>query len=215
MGVEPDGRERLVFIAGDVPVPPFPEWSQTDAVLASTARLMRRFHDATVGFVAPAGTTWSNEMQDPHAGGEDDTVICHNDVCPENVVYRAGEAVALLDFDFAAPGRRVYDVACMARMCVPVEADEDSGAHRATRARSLHAPARGRGRVRPGCGDTPALLDVLAEQFEHGGAFVRRRVAAGEPAFIEMWNMMGGQERFDRRRDWFAANRSRFLDALT
>ena len=62
--------------------------------------------------------------------------------------------------------------------------------------------------------DAPELLDVLAEQFEHGGAFVRRRIAAGEPAFIEMWNMMGGQERFDRRRDWFAANRSRFVDAM-
>ena len=29
--------------------------------------------------------------------------MCHNDVCPENVVFRDGIAVALLDFEFAAP----------------------------------------------------------------------------------------------------------------
>jgi len=74
----PDGEERLVFIPGDVPFPPFPRWSQTDDVLASTVKLLRRFHDATVGFVAPEGATWSKEMADPR-GGE---VISHHAVCP-------------------------------------------------------------------------------------------------------------------------------------
>ena len=49
-------------------------------------------------------------MADPEGG----PVVCHNDVCLENVVFRNGEAVALLDFDFAAPGRPVYDLACFA-----------------------------------------------------------------------------------------------------
>ena len=30
-------------------------------------------------------------------------MVCHNDVCLENVVFRGGAAVALLDFEFAAP----------------------------------------------------------------------------------------------------------------
>ena len=123
----PDGEERLVFIPGDVPFPPFPRWSQTDDVLASTVKLLRRFHDATVGFVAPEGATWSKEMADP-GGGE---VICHNDVCPENVVFRDGEAVALLDFDFAAPGDRLFDLARLVLMTVPIDAPEDSGPPRA------------------------------------------------------------------------------------
>ena len=58
-------------------------------------------------------------MADP-VGGE---VMCHNDVCLENVVFDNGEAVALLDFDFAAPGRREFDVAAFARMCVPIDDD--------------------------------------------------------------------------------------------
>ena len=50
------------------------------------------------------------------AGG---SVVCHNDVCIENVVFRDGGAAALLDFDFAAPGRRVWDVAQTARYWCP------------------------------------------------------------------------------------------------
>lgn len=212
VGSEPDGRERLRFIPGDVPIVPFPTWSQADAVLASTAALLRRFHDATVGFPAPPGATWSMEMADPDPG--DSPVICHNDVCPENVVHRDGRAVALLDLDFAAPGRRVHDLASLARMCVPIDTDDDAA--RTGRAGldpvpRLRVVADGYG-LAEGAG--AELVDVLAGQIERGGEFVRRRIAAGETAFAEMWEAMGGQERHDRRRRWFAAERGRFLDAL-
>ncbi|HEY8060973.1 MAG TPA: hypothetical protein VID94_19555, partial [Acidimicrobiales bacterium] len=30
VGIDADGRERMVFIEGAVPVPPFPLWAQTD-----------------------------------------------------------------------------------------------------------------------------------------------------------------------------------------
>ena len=42
VGIDEDGRERLVFIDGDVPVPPYPEWTQSDAALASIAMLFAR-----------------------------------------------------------------------------------------------------------------------------------------------------------------------------
>lgn len=212
LAVEPDGRERLVFIPGDVPVVPFPAWSQTDAVLASIAALLRRYHNATLGFTAPAGATWSGEMADPSPGS--DAVLCHNDVCPENVVFRAGEAMALLDFEFAAPGRRVWDVASMASMCVPIDTDEDAartgraGLDPFTRLRVV-ADAYGLAAAQ-----RMELLEVLDERVERGGEFVRRRVAAGEAAFIEMWNAMGGQARYDRRRSWFRSNRSHFAASL-
>ncbi len=128
---DPGGEEQLTYIPGVVPFPPFPTWSQADAILGSTVALLRRFHDATIGFVAPADATWSSEMADPDppAGGttgDGGAVICHNDVCPENVVFRDGVAVALLDFDFAAPGRRVYDLARLALMTVPLDTPEDA-----------------------------------------------------------------------------------------
>ena len=124
-GIDDDGRERLRFMEGDVPVPPYPAWAQEDAALASVAALMRRFHEAARSF-EPGGSTWSVEMADP-AGGQ---ILCHNDVCLENVVFQGGLAVGLLDFDFAAPGRPAYDLAQMARMCVPVDDDVSAAAPR-------------------------------------------------------------------------------------
>jgi aminoglycoside phosphotransferase (APT) family kinase protein len=37
--------------------------------------------------------------------------VCHNDPSPCNHVFRGGVPVALIDFDHAAPGRRLRDVA--------------------------------------------------------------------------------------------------------
>ena len=58
------------------------------------------------------------------------------------------------------------------------------------------------------------VLDCLSDAIARGGEFVRRRVEAGEVAFIEMWNNMGGQERFDRRRQWWSDNHQSLADAL-
>ena len=99
-----------------LPFRPYPAWAQNDGALASLAVLMRPFHDvsAQVGLV---DLDWSAEMADPNGG----VVVCHNDICLENVVFRDRQAVGLLDFDFAAPGDPVRDLAAMARMCVPVD----------------------------------------------------------------------------------------------
>jgi hypothetical protein len=100
-GMTGDGRERLGFIPGDVAVPPYPAWAQAAEALASIARLMRRLHDAAARAGVPGGR-WNPELADP-AGGP---IVCHSDVCLENVVFRDGDAIGLIDFDFAAPGLR-------------------------------------------------------------------------------------------------------------
>ena len=123
IGIQTDGQERLDFIEGDVPIPPYPEWAQGDDALASIASLMLRFHEASASVTAHL-STWSDELADPSGG----PIVCHNDMCMENVVFRDGVAVGLLDFDFAAPGRPIYDLAQFARMCVPI--DDDMSAER-------------------------------------------------------------------------------------
>ena len=212
VGVDPDGRERLVFIPGDVPIPPYPDWAQADSTLASVAQLIRRYHDAVVGFRPPPDATWSTEMSDPTAGAAG-SVVCHNDVCLENVVFRDGVAIGLLDFDFASPGSPLHDLAQFARMCIPLD-DADAAARLgwepvavATRLR-LVADAYG---LPPG---RSAFLAMIAEGIRRGGQFVLRRVEAGDPNFIEMWNRLGGMARFDRRRAWFAEHHDRFAAAL-
>lgn len=209
VSIDEDGRERLRFVAGDVAIPPYPEWVQTDEALASVAVLLRGFHDATVDF-DPAGGTWSDELADV-VGGD---VVCHNDVCIENVVFRDGRAVVLLDFDFAAPGRRAFDVAAFARMCAPVDDPVSTamlGWHPNDPAARVRVICDAYGFDGDGRGE---VLDCLSISIARGGEFVRRRVEAGEPAFIQMWERSGGQERFDRRRRWWSRVRPEFERAM-
>lgn len=208
--IQDDGRERLVFIEGDVPIPPYPDWGQLDSALVSIAALMHDFHRASVK-VAPHLLTWSDELADPSGG----PVVCHNDVCLENVVFRDGEAVGLLDFDFAAPGRPVYDLAQFARMCVPIDDDlsaERLGWNVPDRPGRLRLVADTYGLNKGGRGE---LLGQLDRSMKHGGAFVQRRAAAGDPNFLHMLKEMGGMERYERRRVWWESHRVEFTSALS
>ncbi len=209
VGIDEDGRERLAFIDGVVPVPPYPVWSQSDPTLASIARLLRGLHDAARNF-DPEGLTWDDRLADP-AGG---TFVCHNDVCPENVVFRDGVAVALLDFEFAGPGRPVYDLAQLARLCVPIEDEFDQirlGWQPADRPARLRLVADTYGLDRDGRAE---LLPAINDAIDRLEAAVRRSVEAGDPNAVEMWNRTGGGERYDRRRRWWTDHNNQFATAL-
>jgi aminoglycoside phosphotransferase (APT) family kinase protein len=209
IAIEADGRERLTFLEGEVAVPPYPDWVQSDEALISLAVLTRQFHDASRSF-DPAGSPWSQEMADP-AGG---VMVCHNDICLENVVFRDGDAVGFLDFDFAAPGDPVRDLATMIRMCVPADDGQSAAnvgwepADRAVRSR-LVADAYGLSAEQ-----RMHLLAYLDDSIVRGGEWVRRKVEAGDPNFMRMWTDIGGMERFDRRRRWWRENQGSFGKAL-
>ena len=207
--IQADGRERLHFIAGDVAIPPFPAWAQADDALASVTTLLRAFHGASA-LVDVGTSTWSDEMSDPQGG----PIICHNDVCLENVVFRDGTAVGLLDFDFAAPGRPIYDLAQFARMCVPI--NDAASAQRlgwleADRPRRLRLVADTYGLDLRGRHE---LLELVDDSIERAGGFVQRRVEAGDENFIRMLAEMGGMERYERQRRWWRARRGTFAAAL-
>ena len=209
VGIDEDGRERLVFIDGDVPVAPYPDWSQSDTALASVAGLLRGLHDAARGF-DPHHLTWDDNLADP-AGG---TLVCHNDVEPSNVVFRDGIAVALLDFEFAAPGRPVYDLAQLARLCVPIDDDLDRtrlGWRPADRRARLRIVADAYGLDRDGRVELLTAIDDAIDRIE---AAVRRSVDAGDPNSIAMWNRTGGRERHQRRRRWWTDHHDQFAAAL-
>jgi hypothetical protein len=207
--IDEGGRERLRFIAGNVAVPPFPAWAQNDDALASVSALIRRLHDASRRLDL-SGCTWSEEMADPEGG----PVLCHNDVCLENVVFRDGSAVGLLDFDFVAPGRAVWDLARFAVMCVPLDDDGDAarlGWVSADRPARLRVAVDAYGLKLQ---DRDELLPVLDRLVARSGEWVLSKVEAGDPNFTKMWNEFGGMERHDRRRQWWAAHRHRVAAAL-
>jgi hypothetical protein len=209
IGIDEDGRERLEFVEGEVPVAPYPDWTQSDAALASVARLLRGLHDAARSFDA-ADLTWNDALADP-AGG---TLVVHNDVEPSNVVFRDGIAVALLDFEFSAPGRPIYDLAHLARLWVPIDDDLDQarlGWRPADRPARLRLVADAYGLDQDGRAE---LLSAIGDAIDRLDAAVRRSVDAGAPNAIAMWNRTGGRERYDRRRRWWMDHHVEFAAAL-
>lgn len=209
LGIDGD-VEVVEYLAGDVALAPFPAWVNSEGALESVARLLRRFHDATRLWEMPAGAMWSSALADP-AGG---SVVCHNDVCIENVVFRDGGAAALLDFDFAAPGRRVWDVAQTARYWVPVTDPE--------------LPAAASRGVRDVIGRLRCFVDaygldederrefveVLLDAEDVARRFVEERAAAGIAGFVEMWNP-AAMQRFCHKLAWIESHAGEITDALT
>ncbi|MEU2565588.1 phosphotransferase [Streptomyces althioticus] len=205
-----DGREHLTYMPGDVALPPFPAWSMTAGALTSVGRLLRRLHEASAAVGVDPRTDWPSDLSDQEGG----TMLCHNDVCPENVVFRDGRAVALIDFDQAAPGRPLWDVAMTARYWVPM-LDPRSAA--VLYPPGLDAPARlrvladGYGLSAEDRAELPAVVEQVTEVCR---AFVARRVAEGDPVHVRALAERGGWERWDRVRTWLADLRETFRTAL-
>lgn len=210
VGLTPDGREQLTFIPGEVALPPFPDWAMTTTALASVGSLLRRLHETSAAVEVDTHAAWPRDLADPEGG----TMVCHNDVCPENVVFRDGRAAALIDFDLAAPGRPVWDVAMAARYWAPMLDPVSAAA------------------VYPGGSDAPARLRILADSYglspkertelpgvveqatEVCRAFVARRVADGDPVYLRALADRGGWQRWDRMQAWLTAHRETFTAAL-
>src|SRR3954454_1440437 len=94
LGQDERGRDVLSYVDGDVPVAPHPSWALTDDALASVAALLGRYHRAVRSF-DPTPYEWPTTVPSPYQGG----VVTHNDPNLDNVVFRDGTAVALIDFD--------------------------------------------------------------------------------------------------------------------
>lgn len=210
VGLTADGREQLTFIPGDVALPPFPEWVMTTAALQSVGSLLRRLHEASAAVAVDAGAEWPRDLADP-AGG---TMLCHNDVCPDNVVFRDGCAAALIDFDMAAPGRPLWDVAMTARYWVPML---DPASAAALYPAGLDPPARLRilaesyGLSTQDRAELPGLIEQATEACR---TFVAHRVADGDPVYLKALAERGGWERWNRMQTWLTDHRETFTTAL-
>jgi len=95
LGWDDHGRDMLSYLPGRVP----PKWQRfADEQITAAARLARQMHEASRALAARIGFE----------------VICHHDLGPNNTVFRAGTPVAFIDFDGAAAGDALEDVAYMA-----------------------------------------------------------------------------------------------------
>lgn len=165
LGVDDRGRDVTGLVPGDVPAYPLPGWVWRDHVLADAAALLRRVHDASTSFDR-AGAVWRLPAREPAE------VICHSDTSPDNMVFRDGRLVALIDWDTAAPGPRAWDLAYLAYRLVPLgPAGADPGpVPLAERRRRLDLLCRAYGGVAP-----RAVLDVVPVRLRALARFTRDR----------------------------------------
>jgi aminoglycoside phosphotransferase (APT) family kinase protein len=103
---------------GEVALPPFPAWVAGEAALTSVAELQRQLHDASRSYHHRADAVWYRPNLPPPAEVD---IVCHNDLCVENVVFHNGRATAFIDFDFAAPADPLLDIAIACRHWVPLK----------------------------------------------------------------------------------------------
>jgi hypothetical protein len=183
LGVDEDGREILTFAEGMVPyAPDVPSEIWTDDALAGAARLVRSYHDAVASFVPPPGASWRFCPGAPSDG----EIVCHNDLAPWNAVYRGGVPRVFIDWDFASPAPRLWDVAYAVWRFVPLYYDglpgSDGGADVTQYARRLRLWCD-----EYGLEDRSTLLDVVQRRQRVMYDTVRVWGEAGVAGFAEMW----------------------------
>jgi Ser/Thr protein kinase RdoA (MazF antagonist) len=213
LGVDDRGRDVLEFVAGDVPGASPEAWACTDDVVAGVARLVRALHDASEGWVPPPELPWfGRDRVGPDLPAElaalpgPPELVAHCDVTPQNVVFRAGAPVALIDFDLARPTRRAADLLTTAMWWVPLQHPAD----RAPAQRDVDVP----GRLRlfldayglPGP-QRAELLELADPMWRRGWLSMRHNALTLGGGWARMWDE-GVGDVIERRRAWFAGERA-------
>ena len=195
LGVDDTGREILSYLEGhvawEIAAQPDDIWGH--ASLAQGAALLRELHDLTEGT--------------PLADGAE--AVCHNDLSPRNSVYRdCGDGlrpVAFIDWDLAAPGRRLDD---LAQMCwqytglgqAPISAIEAGGLLRV---------------ICDGYGlrDRTGVVETVLWWQDRCWRDLRERADAGDPGGVELRDR-GVIDAVHAAHAWVAERRGVLEDAL-
>jgi len=115
-GLDEKGRQVLEFIPGtkvhesgrNIPID-----------LRRVGSLVRAFHGVSASYKPDNSDIW-----DPPSKADGEEVICHNDLAPWNLIVGA-ERWVFIDWDNAAPGTRLWDLAWTAISFPPVKLDQD------------------------------------------------------------------------------------------
>jgi hypothetical protein len=176
-GIDEQGREVLDYIEGEVVHPEHVDRIASDAALAEVASVIRRFHDAASSFIGSRAYVWSDRGSDPAGPNE---ILCHNDLAPWNLVRSSDGRWVFIDWDFAAPGRRSWDLAFALLSLVPLMPDSDLDDVRTRRRIAVFRSAYG-------IDEFPEdALSVAAERCQREADLIYRLGAAGEMPYARL-----------------------------
>jgi hypothetical protein len=188
LGTDHQGRDILSFIGGHAAwAPSQPSAVTSDASLARAAILVRELHDLTAGTPLAAGAE----------------VACHNDLSPANTVYRDDGAglrpVAFIDWDLAAPGARIHDVAHLCWQFLGLGPDVTDVAEAGRRMRLICDTY--------GLADRSALPGTNTRWQDRCYRGIEAQAAAGDPAMIALCDT-GAPAAIRAERAWTARHQA-------
>lgn len=114
LGLDEQGREILTYLPGrtvDVDTEGVPE-----TLLSAAVAWLRRFHDAVSDFRPTGAVRWRNGTWTL----ADNQIICHHDPAAYNWIVEGDRLVGVIDWDMAAPGQPIDDLAFMAWSVIPL-----------------------------------------------------------------------------------------------
>lgn len=195
LGIDNKGREVLSYVEGHAITPPYPSWALDEAALRSVADLLRAFHDAVTEF-DPTDLAWPQPVPAPFR----ESIVTHNDPNLDNVIFRQGRAVALIDFDLASPGSRVWEVAAAARLWAPLRLPADIGDSR--RGQSLSRLAVFVDAYGLDALERDRIPEAVLSNHDWLYGLVEHEADEGHLAFSR-YLREGGAERSSRTRQWY------------
>jgi hypothetical protein len=95
--------ESIEFLSGEVGIYPMPQWVWRDDLLAEVGKALRQLHDVSSQLDLPT-QGWRLPAVEPVE------CVCHGDIAPYNTVCADGRLVGFIDWDFAVPGPRLWDL---------------------------------------------------------------------------------------------------------
>jgi Ser/Thr protein kinase RdoA (MazF antagonist) len=176
LGIDERGREVLTFIPGTPAWPDRFSLLDGDGQLGRVGRLIRDFHDAVTGFTPPIEARWQALIPAPG-----DEIIAHHDLAPWNLII-GGRRWAFIDWDTAAPGTRLWDLAYAMHGFAPLSADP---AHqRADAGHRLRVIADAYGLTEQ---QRLAVIPLLGRRTQAMHDFLAERAARGAQPWAQLW----------------------------
>ncbi|MCI2256712.1 phosphotransferase [Domibacillus sp. PGB-M46] len=185
LGIDEKGREILSFIEGEAGHYPLKKYMWSDDVLQELAKMLRLYHDSVSDF------SFEDSWQPLDNTPQPAEVLCHNDFAIYNIVFRNKRPVGIIDFDVAAPGPRLWDIAYALYTCVPLSRFYLTETREKVYYDSFQDAYRIKNRIKLfldsyGEGFAENYIEMVLLRLDGLCKTITRRASEGDPAFQKM-----------------------------
>ena len=203
LGLDEKGREVLSYLPGEPVHPNQRDLLQPDQALVEIGTMIREFHDASASFRPPADAQW--QVVIPDVGSD---LVVHHDLAPWNLIASPHGAWGLIDWDVAAPGTRLWDLAYAAHGFVPLTDDPATAQPDPGRRLRVLIDAYGLDEQ-----DRRRLVELLPLRTRSMYDLLAHGAATGTEPWATLWRKGHGQ-RWHRSTEYISGNTASWQAAL-